>query len=106
MTGALAVAAAAACVRPAGTFMCSSSDQCTGGGICQPIGWCSFYDPNCQSGQRYSDASGGLSGVCVGDAACDPRKPFGAPVPVQGIASAAEDGSLRLSPDETTAYFF
>jgi WD40-like Beta Propeller Repeat len=91
--------------------MCSTSDQCTGGGVCQPGGLCSFYDPSCQYGQRYGEASGELGGVCVGDpgagaTGCDLQKPFGAAALVEGIASAAEDGSLRVSADETTAYFF
>lgn len=37
---------------------------------------------------------------------CDLAKPFGEPVAVPGLASAAQDASLRLSPDEKTAYFF
>jgi WD40-like Beta Propeller Repeat len=102
---------AAGCVHPAAAFRCSSSEQCTGGGICQPSGFCSFDDPACASAQRYGAASGDLSGVCVGsepDAPppCDPAKPFGAAVLIEGLASTTEDASLRLSPDEKTAYFF
>jgi len=37
---------------------------------------------------------------------CDPTKPFGTAVLVDGLTSSSEDGSLRLSPDEKTAYFF
>jgi Tol biopolymer transport system component len=37
---------------------------------------------------------------------CDLTKPFDSAVLVRGIASSAQDGSLRLSPDEKTAYFF
>jgi len=37
---------------------------------------------------------------------CDLTKPFGAGVPVEGLASSGEDASLRLLPDEKTAYFF
>lgn len=106
-----ALVVTAACVPPAVAFHCSSSDQCTGGGICQPNALCSFSDPACQSGQRYGAASGDLGGVCVGDEPdapprCDLAKPFGAAVLVDGLASSAEDASLRLSPDEKTAYFF
>jgi hypothetical protein len=102
---------AAGCVHPAAAFRCSSSEQCTGGGTCQPTGFCSFNDPACASAQRYGAASGDLSGVCVGSEPdvpppCDPAKPFGAAVLVEGLASATEDASLRLSPDEKTAYFF
>ena len=99
---------AAGCVHPAAAFRCSSSEQCTGGGICQSTGFCSFGDPACASGQRYGVASGDLSGVCVGSEPppCDPAKPFGAAVLVEGLASETEDASLRLSPDEKTGYFF
>lgn len=106
-----ALVVTAACVRPAAVFHCASSGQCTAGGICQPNALCSFSDPGCQSGQRYGAASGDLGGVCVGDEPdapprCDLAKPFGAAVLVDGLTSSAEDASLRLSPDETTAYFF
>jgi Tol biopolymer transport system component len=67
----------------------------------------------CATGQRYGAASGDLAGVCVGDEplgdrppGCDLAKPFGEPALVTGVASATEDGSLRLSSDEKTAYFF
>jgi hypothetical protein len=106
-----ALVVTAACVRPAAAFRCANSDQCGGGGVCQPTGFCSFDDSTCGSGQRYGAASGDLAGVCVGaepDAPrpCDPTRPFGAAVLVEGLASSAEDASLRLSPDEKTAYFF
>jgi cysteine-rich repeat protein len=63
-----AAATALTCVTPNSEFACTTSDQCTVGGTCQPTGWCSFADATCPSGQRYSDAAGGgLAGVCVGD---------------------------------------
>lgn len=106
-----ALVVTAACVRPAAAFRCATSEQCGGGGVCQPTGFCSFEDSTCASAQRYGAASGDLAGVCVGaepDAPppCDPTKPFGAAVLVEGLASSVEDASLRLSPDEKTAYFF
>ncbi|HEX7842715.1 MAG TPA: hypothetical protein VF469_34820 [Kofleriaceae bacterium] len=101
------------CVRPATSFLCASSDQCTVGGACQPTGLCSFADAACASGQRYGEASGELAGMCVGaqpdggpTPGCDLAKPFGSPVLVAGVASGAEDASMRLSSDEKTAYFF
>jgi Tol biopolymer transport system component len=105
----------AACVRPAESFTCASSSQCTEGGVCQPVGFCSFGDTTCPSGQRYGAASGSFGGTCVGDEpdagtgsgeGCDLTKPFGTAILVPGLASAAEDASMRLSPDEKTAYFF
>jgi len=80
--------------------------------MCQATGFCSFDDSSCPTGQRYGAASGDLGGLCVGASAsgepppCDPTQPFGTPVLVPGIASSTEDASLRLSPDEKTAYFF
>lgn len=111
----LLLVAIAACVRPVAGFTCTSSDQCTGGGVCQPVGFCSFDDQSCPGGQRYGAASGDLAGICVGDEpgpgggvppGCDLAKPFGSPALVPGLASSAEDAGLRLSPDEKTAYFF
>lgn len=56
-----------------------------------------------------------VSVACGGDPAtppdvmlgvrCDPSAPFGAPVPVDGVNSAADDAAPRLSPDELTMYF-
>lgn len=101
-------------MAPPASFRCASSEQCAGG-VCQPNGACSFGDAACPSGQRYGSASGDLAGVCVGaepgggsggPSPCDPARPFGAPTPVQGVASMTEDASMRLSPDERTAYFF
>jgi len=103
------------CVRPIAAFSCKTSDQCIAGDVCQPLGFCSFSDVDCPSGQRYEAASGALGGVCVGDepgsgndapTGCDLAKPFGAPVAVDGLMPSIEDASLRLSPDETTGYFF
>jgi hypothetical protein len=76
---------------------------------------CSFDDTTCPGGQRYGIAAGELGGVCVGTAldggnnglpGCDLAKPFGRPVLVAGLSSAAEDAGLRLLPDEKTAFFF
>jgi hypothetical protein len=102
----------AGCMRPAVAFTCATSDQCTGAGVCQPLGFCSFDDQSCASGQRYGAASGDLGGVCVGDepgggqSGCDLARPFGAAALVAGLASTTEDAGLRLSPDERTGYFF
>ena len=48
-------------------FTCDNAAQCPTGGACQPNGSCSQLDPSCtESGQRYTDHSGSLSGTCVG----------------------------------------
>jgi biopolymer transport protein ExbB len=55
--------AVAGCGR--GAFVCAGSSECDDG-LCQPNGYCSFDDPECESGQRYGAlAGGGLAGVCV-----------------------------------------
>lgn len=41
-----------------------------------------------------------------GPPACDPASPFGAPVLVAGIMSTASEGGLRMTPDETTGFFW
>lgn len=50
-------------------FGCESSEQCqvdTAAGVCEANGYCSFSDPECDSGRRYSNlAGGGLAGLCV-----------------------------------------
>ena len=72
-----------------GAYHCDRDDQCTGGGICQPVGLCSFADPSCTSGQRYGGLSGGLSNVCVGE------EPVDAGIDVQtndGVTDSAIDG--------------
>ena len=48
-----------------GTFTCAENTQCGAGGTCSD-GFCSFPDPDCDSGLRYGDLSGPLSGQCVG----------------------------------------
>lgn len=62
-----AAAAAAACQSAAG-FSCSDNDDCQSGdldGTCELNGLCSFPDQDCESGQRYGQASGALAGDCV-----------------------------------------
>lgn len=52
----------------ASEFQCSDDDQCQTGeafGTCQVNGFCSFKDPDCDSGERYGDNSGSLAGQCV-----------------------------------------
>lgn len=49
-----------------GAFECSADTQCGGAGKCTD-GFCSFPDSLCDSGFRYGELSGPLSGQCVGD---------------------------------------
>lgn len=48
-------------------FSCQSNAQCfaDGAGVCQPSGYCSFPDEDCDSGQRYGELSGPLAKICV-----------------------------------------
>ncbi len=52
------------------TFQCAQSSQCNvngATGTCELSGYCSFDDPDCESGRRYGDFAGALSGFCVED---------------------------------------
>jgi hypothetical protein len=76
LTLAVASAAIAACSPfGGGAFSCDEDVQCGAGGQCEPNGFCSFPDPDCDSGRSYGEASGPLSGVCVGE-----EPPIDAPV--------------------------
>lgn len=74
-TAALIAAAAvpfAGCLRST-TFECTSNADCTGSppGTCEPAGYCSFPDTSCETGRRFGDHSGPVSGQCVGAAGGD-----------------------------------
>lgn len=59
------VATACACAATP-SFVCTSNAQCGAAGTCEPTGFCSFADDQCESGQRYEPkASGDLAGRCV-----------------------------------------
>lgn len=47
-----------------GTFLCESDTEC-GEGQCELNGFCSFEDGSCDSGRRYAEHAGQLSGNCV-----------------------------------------
>jgi len=63
-----AVMGAGSCIV-GGTFVCDQHDDCQGRdgiGTCEVDGWCSFPDPTCTSGARYSRWAGdGLARDCV-----------------------------------------
>ena len=46
-------------------FVCTDSTACEGG-ACEPTGYCSFPDDDCDSGRRYGQLAGdGLAGMCT-----------------------------------------
>jgi Tol biopolymer transport system component len=56
-----------------------------------------------------ADAPAEGASLAIADAgppACDPASPLGAPVLVAGIMSTASEGGLRMTPDETTGFFW
>ncbi|HEY4176311.1 MAG TPA: C-type lectin domain-containing protein [Kofleriaceae bacterium] len=55
----------AGCLRST-EYHCMDSSQCSGG-TCQPVGFCSFADTTCTTGQRFGDSAGSYASACVGD---------------------------------------
>lgn len=74
-----AVATAALCAACSpfggGAFTCDEDVQCGASGQCEDNHLCSFPDPDCDSGRSYGEASGALSGKCVGDEPADAAPP-------------------------------
>ncbi len=72
-------------------FGCDSNEQCqvdTAAGVCEANGYCSFSDPECESGRRYSNlAGGGLAGLCVNT-----------PAETTGAASSSGPGTTTINP--------
>ncbi|HWO19220.1 MAG TPA: hypothetical protein VNO30_10595 [Kofleriaceae bacterium] len=70
--------------------------------------WCTYPDPACPSGHRYSDldVGDGVSGTCTGEppARCDPTADFGEPTLVPNINSSFDEGTIAMTADELTAY--
>ncbi len=98
MTRLLVLAAAlAGCIRANSGFHCSTSTDCVHGGetgTCEPVGYCSFPDPGCPTGERFGDLSGPFANQCVGgglDAGVD--------APTDAPADAAIDGRPDAPPD-------
>ena len=60
----------AACLR--GTeYRCSSNTECGAGGTCESVGFCSFPDMDCSSGERFGDSAGTLANQCTGTTGID-----------------------------------
>jgi hypothetical protein len=54
-----------ACLR--GTeYRCSTNTECGTGGTCESIGFCSFPDTTCMSGERFGESAGDLANQCTG----------------------------------------
>ncbi|HWB75715.1 MAG TPA: hypothetical protein VG755_12190, partial [Nannocystaceae bacterium] len=55
------------CVEPE-AFHCDRNEDCissAGMGWCEPTSYCSYAEPRCASGRRYSDLAGPFAGECV-----------------------------------------
>jgi len=96
--------AATACVD--GAFACSSDANCLDGsslGVCQPNGWCSFEDPECDSSQRYGEhASTDLAGTCVPLDDGSSSGPVDPPDPDPSIGTTGPSDSSGEPPDPGT----
>ena len=57
--------AATGCLRTT-EYRCAGDSTCSGGGVCETTGFCSFPDGECTSGRRYNDSAGTLGGTCTG----------------------------------------
>lgn len=104
----LALAATLACPGcGAGLFACFSDEDCQGdgtAGTCAAAGACAFPDEECESGQRYGDHAGDMSGRCVpvegttsSDGWSDPTS-AGSPTSLD-VSTSPEDGADTTDPD-------
>ena len=59
------VATTVGCLRSV-AFHCDTGADCGTGGVCEPVGYCSFADPDCGNGRRYGELAGDLANQCVG----------------------------------------
>jgi hypothetical protein len=62
----VAALALTGCLKKLPAFACNDDAQCGTGGVCEPIGLCSFADGTCGSGRRFGDQQGDQSNQCVG----------------------------------------
>jgi Lectin C-type domain len=56
--------AATACLRTT-QYRCEGDTSCGAGGVCETSGFCSTIDTECDSGRRYGESAGTLSGTCT-----------------------------------------
>jgi hypothetical protein len=88
---------------PTVMFACERHDDCVDGaaqGVCEPDGYCSFPDTDCESGRRYGEhAPATVAGDCTPVHEVDPGV-------LVGIAESSSDSTtapLRTSGDDTTS---
>ncbi|MGE0396728.1 MAG: C-type lectin domain-containing protein [Kofleriaceae bacterium] len=74
-------------------FHCIDSTQC-GGGVCQAVGFCSFEDSGCPSGQRFGESAGSYAGKCADGGGGDDGGVEDAPV----IDDAMADAPIDMAP--------
>jgi hypothetical protein len=75
-------------------FHCSDSTQCAGG-VCQPVGFCSFENSGCPSGQRFGDSAGMYAGQCADGGDVDAG--------VDAVDDALEDAMIDSPADTSSA---
>lgn len=73
---------AGACLRST-EYRCSTNTECGTGGTCESVGFCSFPDTGCTSGERFGDSAGPLANQCTGTSGID-GGPIDSP-PIDGV---------------------
>lgn len=91
------------CQRDA--FFCDTPEDCTsedGGGACESTGYCSFPDPECDTGRRYGDlAPSGLAGTCVPQT--EDTEGSGPPTSTSGSTTDPTDPTLAETTSANTS---
>lgn len=95
----LALLASACGVDP---YACAARAQCVRGtivGQCEPEGFCSYPDDDCESGSRFSDnAADGLAGRCVTEGLADGPDEGSDDAPDDGNDDGIDDGNDDSTP--------
>lgn len=72
-------AATSGCLRQT-EFRCNNNAECGATGVCEPQGYCSFFDSSCPgSQQRFADSAGPFASSCVGGQTGDDGGPDDGP---------------------------
>lgn len=77
----------AACLRTT-EFRCATSGECGAGGTCESVGFCSFPDGACASGERFSESAGSYANQCVGGEQTGDAGPSDGPLPGDAMIDA------------------